>query len=70
MIIELLNAKWHGEPSVVSAYIQTVKANTPKRRPLAPNPRRSQIKEHNYKFTHRKAVQAVGGVWRVKTEDI
>ena len=61
MIIELLNAKWHGEPSVVSAYIQTVKANMPKRR-------RSRItKEHNYEFTHRKAVQAVGGVWRVKT---
>ena len=68
MIIELLNARWLGEPSVVSAYIQTVKADTPKPRPLTSNQRRSQIKEHNYKFTHRKAVQAVGGVWRVKTE--
>ncbi len=63
MIVELLNAKWHGHPVVVSAYIQVVKANTPART-------RSKItKEHNYKFTHIKAVQAVGGVWRVKTEE-
>lgn len=60
MILELHNAKWHGAPEVIGAYIQTVKAQMPKRT-------RSRItKEHNYEFTHRKAVQAAGGVWRVK----
>ena len=43
MIIELVNAKWHGHPDVVSAYIATVK--------LKPKRTRSRIgKEHNYKF--------------------
>lgn len=60
MIGELVNAKWQGAPEVISAYIQTVKDRAPK-------PRRSRItKEHNYKFTHRKAVQAAGGVWKLK----
>lgn len=60
MIIELTAAKWHGDASVIGAYINTLR--TPE-----PSPARTKIsKEHNYKFTHRRAVAVTGGVWRVK----
>ncbi len=65
MIIELVDAKWHGAPEVIGAYIQTVRNQTVKGQ--SAKPRRSRItKDHNYEFTHRKAVQVSGGTWRVK----
>ncbi len=65
MIIELHNAKWHGAPEVIGAYIQSVRTQTVKAQ--SAKPRRSRIsKEHNYEFTHRKALRVAAGEWRVK----
>lgn len=64
MIAELIGAKWHGSREAIGAYINAIAAEQPQRR-------RAKIsKEHNYKFTHRKAVTVSGGVWRVKTESV
>jgi len=64
MIVELHGAKWHGCPSAIGAYINGKQAEQPQRT-------RSRItKEHNYKFTHRRAVQVDGGQWRAKTAEL